>query len=740
MSMMGHRVRPIKGQSFRLNPSVTKPYNADFDGDEMNVIVPQNRLSMLEISEITCVKEQIISPQSNSPIIGSIMDNVLGSYILSLDTEFITEDYLYNIILKLPRFNGILPAPDKIIATKKYWSGKTIFSMILPKNNITYFRSHKNEDVQIVNGKFVSGNLTKKIVGSSAGGLIHVINNDIGTNSAADFINDVQILTNRFLKFRGFSVGFDDIKRNEELQKTNLDTIITAKKKVEKYIKETYSKKTKISKEDFEQYIFNTLNKARDDIGSNVMKTIDTSNSFYQMIESGAKGNVLNISQILGSVGQQNIQWNKKHGRVPMILNNRTLPYFHQHDSSPDARGFVEHSYVDGLDVTEFFFHMQAGREGVIDTACKTADVGYLQRKLIKSLEDIKVCYDMTIRNEGNRVVQFAYGGKNVNTIKQEHQYFHLLMKSKKEFKESYKWTRKQIESTYKYKIKKQIILDEYLQLKKLRRIFQKKKLYEETNICEAINIPRIIQQAMKKYKNNITLKRINPQYILTKIEELEKIIILNPNKKFPFNELNKYNLQITRALLRSNLSTKNIVYKYKLSKKSFNFIVNEIEKKFYRNIIDPGTAVGPISAQSIGEPCTQLSVVYDTKVRVKINEKYQEPKIGKLIDNYMRKYANQTIQTHITENGIPSHILPIPKEWNIKVPGLNYQTENIEYKRVTEFSRHPPNGKLIRIKTKSGKTVTATLSHSFVSKRNGKIMTVRGDSLKVGDVVPIIC
>ena len=471
--MMGHRVRPIQGKSFRLNPSVTKPYNADFDGDEMNVIVPQNRLSMLEISEITCVTEQIISPQSNSPIIGSIMDNVLGSYILSLDTEFISENNLYNIILKLPRFNGILPKPDKIIDTKKYWSGKTIFSMILPKHNINYFKPNKNENIQIVNGKFVSGILTKKIVGSSSGGLIHIINNDISTNSAAEFINDVQLLTNRFLKFRGFSVGFDDIKRNQQLQKTNSQTILAAKKKVEKYIKETYSKKTKISKEDFEQYIFNTLNKARDDIGSNVMKTIDTSNSFYQMIESGAKGNVLNISQILGSVGQQNIQWNKKQGRVPMILNNRTLPYFHQHDSSPDARGFVEHSYVDGLNVTEFFFHMQAGREGVIDTACKTADVGYLQRKLIKSLEDIKVCYDMTIRNEGNRVVQFAYGGKNVDCIRQENQYFHLLMKTKKEFKESYKWTRQQIKSTFKYRIKKQIIREEYLQLKKLRRLFQ---------------------------------------------------------------------------------------------------------------------------------------------------------------------------------------------------------------------------------------------------------------------------
>ena len=689
MSMMGHKIRPIKGKSFRLNPAATKPYNADFDGDEMNVLVPQNILSMLEVAKIASVKEQIISPQSNSPIIGCIMDNILGSYIMSLDNEYINEDYIYNIILKLPLFNGVLPKPDKIINNKKYWKGKTIFSMILPNKNINYFKTGKEKDIKIINGKFISGILNKKIVSSSQGGLIHVINNDINSDKASQFINDIQTVTNRFLKFRGFSVGYDDIKRNVKIQKQNLDTISTAKKKVDKYVNEIYMKKTKISKEEFEQYIFNTLNKARDDIGSNVMKTIDKSNSFYQMIESGAKGNVLNISQILGSVGQQNIQWNKKHGRVPMILNNRTLPYYHQYDSCPEARGFVGNSYVDGLDVTEFFYHMMAGREGVIDTACKTADVGYLQRKLSKALEDSIVCYDMTVRNEGNRVVQFAYAIKNVNPIKQENQYFHLLMFNKREFKKNYKWKKSEAQYVFKKHSKnknikektKLLLKNEYIELKKLRKLFQKKELYKENNICEAINIPRLIQQSIKKFKNQIGSKIIKPKYILKKIKKLEKIIKLNPNKSYPFNELNEYNLKITKALLKSNLSTKQIIYKYKLSKEAFDFIVNEIKNKFYRNIIDAGTSVGPIAAQSIGEPCTQLSVVYDTEVRVKINNKYKEPKIGKLIDTYMDKHSDKIIQTHITENGKSSHILQIPKKWNILVPGLNYKTKKLNIK-----------------------------------------------------------
>jgi len=368
MSMQGHRVKPTIGKSFRLNPAVCNPYNADFDGDEMNVFVPQTYQAMMEVANIASVPNQIISPQSNSPIIGCIMDNIVGSMIMTLPDQYVSEEYLYNIVLKLPQFSGVLPQPDKVdMNGKKFWHGRSLMSKILP--NINYFKKGSSENVEVVNGNLVSGTFNKGIVGASSGGLIHMIANDLNNIEAKNFIDNIQQLTNRYLKFHGFSVGYGDVKKGKQITEKITSTINATKIDVKKYIKGVYDKKTKISQEDFEGYIFNALNKARDDIGSLVMKTIDKKNSFYEMISSKAKGSLLNISQILGSVGQQNTQWNGKSGRVPLICNNRSLPYFYQNDSSPEARGFIEHSYLDGLEVTEFFFHMQAGREGIIDTA-----------------------------------------------------------------------------------------------------------------------------------------------------------------------------------------------------------------------------------------------------------------------------------------------------------------------------------------------------------------------------------
>lgn len=883
MSMMGHKVYPMKGKSFRLNPAVTGPYNADFDGDEMNVIMPQNTLSMLEISEITCVREQIISPQSGSPIIGIIMDNILASYLLTKTDDnghnicWLNKEQLLNIALKLPQFNGILPPPDNILIDnttpqikkvrtpnkgtpninlnyhhKELWSGRTIFSMILPPNiNLNYHQ----KGINISNNKLIHGTIAKPTIGASNGGLIHFISNHYNSTITAKFIDDLQIVTNRFLQLKGFSVGYDDVKRNKALQQQTDKIIRLAKLDVLKYIDETYEKKCKLSMQDFEQNIFNTLNKARDDIGAIVMKNINHNNSFYQMINSKAKGNILNISQILGAVGQQNLQWRGKQGRVPLIVNNRSLPYHHQFDLSASARGFIEHSYSDGLNVTEFFAHMQAGREGVIDTSCKTSDVGYLQRKLIKSLEDIKICYDMTVRNEGNRIIQFAYGGNNIDTTKiVKITKFELIDTDYDEFLNTYRWKKseiielfgmnyymdyqpkqckisekcerhtqsfqhkqyeisekcdqhkqyqqsfqhKQSEQSFQHKQSKisqiykhtilkkslqtlyELLKNEYKYLKYYRKLLQENKQNNHTyttyhtissQIYQSFDIVKIIEQfkttkpplpktppfvhenTSVEYNKPPLFNRLYPHYIIQKIKELEQIIKINPNTNFPFNEINEYNLKITKALIRSNLCTKKLIMGHKLTKYQFDSIIKTIINKFYSNIIDPGTAVGPIAAQSIGEPCTQLSVAYNTRVQI---DGYitKNPYIGKLIDTYMTIFENNVITTHITENGKPSHILHIPKQWNLKVPGINCKTEKLQYRHITAFSRHPPNGKLIKITTKSGKQVTATLSHSFVIKQQNThhtrhknkmhnesyntIKVVRGDSLCIGDLIPI--
>jgi DNA-directed RNA polymerase II subunit RPB1 len=736
-----HKIRPVVGKSLRLNAQVCNPYNADFDGDEMNIFVPRNYHSMMEIKDLASISKQIINPKNNSPIVGGIMDIVIGANIMTRDDTMINENVLLNILPKIKNVKKELPETVYIDDNGlKHWSGKDIMSMMIPK--INYYKGGSKSPVKIVEGKIVSGTFDKGIVGASGNSLIHMISNDIDEHRAKLFLDDLSPFICEVLKMKGFSVGYGDTLITDET-KSNIDSIVkTTVADVKNFINMTYDKKTKITPAEFENKIFNKLNKARDDTGSMIMKQLDHTNNFYSMISSKSKGNYTNISQIMTIVGQQNSPHKNQNGRVPLTLHNRTLPLFKRYDITPEARGFIEHSYLEGLDPHEFFFHMQSGRVGVIDTACKTASTGYIQRKLMKGLENISVKYDMTVRTENNNIIQFAYGGDNFDTTKVEKQRFELVMCNNKEFDEKYKWN----SEDYKVfddsvKVNKRLLLSEYRELKKLRNYFMENDYQHRSGIYYPINIFRIVKQAVSKYGLEENKKTdISPKYLLEKREEIMREIRINCDTDYPFNEMNDYNYKLLRTLIRSKLSSKVVIVENHLTVEALNWVVDNIKERFYRALIQPGTNIGIVTASSIGEPCTQMSVRYNTRVKVNINGENQEPKIGKLIDDYMKNKAGDVIQTHITEDGKPSHILPIPKEWNIKVPGLNYNKEKIQWRRVTEMSRHPVNGKLIRIRTKSGRTVIATPSHSFVVRGpDGKPMTIRGDQLKLRDQVPIM-
>ena len=630
MSMMGHKVKPIIGKSFRLNPAVCQPYNADFDGDEMNIFVPQSFHTMLELKHITCVPEQIISPQSNGPVIGCIMDAVVGSSKLTQPNLLINEDIVYKLVCKIPDFDGILPEPI-IINNKKFWKGIDIMSLVLPKT-INYYKKRDDYNIDIVNGKIISGIFDKSIVGSSSGSLVHMITNDLDESYTTVFLNTIQTVINTWLKFEGFSVGFGDAIADKATQGKVLDIISTSKYKVKNFINMVYGKNMKISESDFEQKIFNLLNEARDSSGSIVMKNIDKHNNLFQMVNSKSKGNSINISQIMSCVGQQNVSFKGSHGRIPFTSNNRTLPYYYQHDHSPESKGFVEHSYIDGLDINEFFFHAQSGREGLIDTACKTAETGYIQRRLMKSLEDLNVKYDLTVRNEKNVIVQFVYGTDNFDPKKVEKQRFELILGSNKDFEKKYKWDDVSI---FNIKIQK-ILKREYNHLMTLRKFFRSKKYYDDDIVYQPINIYRIVKQSCKKFKiNKNNVSDLNHIYVLNTIKNLIKNTIrINCDNDYPFNELNDYNLKLLRTLIESKLSTKIIIHENKLSKEAFDWVIVTIKLNFHKALIQPGESVGSISAQSLGEPTTQLTLntFHHAGVSAKSNVNQGVPRIRELI------------------------------------------------------------------------------------------------------------
>ena len=668
------------------------------DGDEMNIFVPQSFQTMLELKEIACVPEQIISPQSNSPVIGCIMDVVVGSMKLTLPNMFLDENTVYYIVCKIKDFDGELPEPI-IIEGKKYWLGRDIMNLLIP--NINYFKKNDGENIDIVNGKIVSGIFNKSVVGSSSGGLVHMITNDLNESASKDFLNTIQRIINSWLKFEGFSVGFGDTLIEKDVKNKIKDIISTSKGKVNNFINMAYDKNLKISQKDFENEIFNILNEARDQGGSIVMKNIDKSNYLYQMVHSKSKGNSINISQIISCVGQQNVQFKGSSGRIPFSSNNRTLPYYYQYDNRPESKGFVEHSYLDGLNVNEFFFHAQSGREGLIDTACKTAETGYIQRRLMKSLEDLNVKYDLTVRNEKGTVVQFCYGCDNFDPKKVEKQKFELILGSNKDFENKYKWDNKELK---KYNEKtKSLLKKEYTSLLTLRRFFRNLKYHDDDIVYTPINIYRIVKQSRKKYSINNEQTDLKPEYILSKIKYLNKEVIkLNCDNDYPFNELNDYNLKLLRTLIKSKLSTKIIILENKLTIDAFNWVVSTIEMSFYKALIQPGESVGAIAAQSLGEPTTQLTLntFHYSGVASKSNVNSGVPRIRELI-SVTKNQATPSLTVYLknenkTNKDFSKKVLNTLEKVNISYfidetsiyydPNINESNINVDRQFVKEY------------------------------------------------------
>ena len=421
MSMMGHRVHVLPYSTFRLNLSVTTPYNADFDGDEMNMHLPQSLETKAEIINIMHVPKQIVSPQSNKPVMGIVQDALIGVKLLTARDNFITYDQVMNLVMWINDFDVNLPVPA-ILKPEPLWTGKQIFSLIVPEVNLTGFASGHDEKmgeklnlidtiVQIDNGELIQGIVCKRTVGNTGGGLIHCIWNEKGPEKTLWFLSNCQKIVNNWLLLSGWTVGISDIISDNKTNSKIRETIQDFKKEVRNLLIEAQKGKLECQPgkgmiDSFEAQANATLNDARNKAGTYVQESLRNSNHLKNMVLAGSKGNITNISQIIACVGQQNVEGK----RIPFHFNRRSLPHFVRDDYGPESRGFVENSYLSGLTPQEFFFHAMAGREGIIDTAVKTSDTGYIQRRLVKALEDVMVKYDGTVRNSIGNLIQFLYG------------------------------------------------------------------------------------------------------------------------------------------------------------------------------------------------------------------------------------------------------------------------------------------------------------------------------------------
>ncbi|XP_061361835.1 DNA-directed RNA polymerase III subunit 1 [Gastrolobium bilobum] len=437
MSIMCHRARIMPWRTLRFNESVCNPYNADFDGDEMNLHVPQTEEARTEAILLMGVQNNLCTPKNGEILVASTQDFLTTSFLITRKDNFYDRSTFSLICSYMGDGMDIVDLPTPaIIKPVELWSGKQLFSILLrPHANVrvyvnltvtekTYSRELDDRKrklktmcpndgfVYFRNSELISGQLGKLTLGNgNKDGLFSVLLRDYKSHAAASCMNRLAKLSARWIGNHGFSIGVDDVQPKEILISKKDETISDGYRKCDDFIEAFNKGKLELktgcdAAQTLESLITGVLNGLRDTAGKVCMRTLHWRNSPLIMSQCGSKGSPINISQMVACVGQQSVGGR----RAPNGFMDRSLPHFPRKAKTPAAKGFVANSFYSGLSATEFFFHTMGGREGLVDTAVKTADTGYMSRRLMKSLEDLFLHYDYTVRNAGGGIVQFCYG------------------------------------------------------------------------------------------------------------------------------------------------------------------------------------------------------------------------------------------------------------------------------------------------------------------------------------------
>ena len=752
MSMMCHIAKIMKrGDTFRMNVGDTKPYNADFDGDEMNLHMPQDEEAECELRNLAAVPYQIISPANNKSIVGIFQDSLLGIYRFTRSGINFDNKTAMNLLMHLKTVDL-----KSINLNMSEVNSFDILSQIIPNMTLKYktkryqdgeeFRSSNNV-LEINNGKYVRGQIEKGVLGDGSKGLIQRIYNDYDYFRCSKFIDDLQNIVTEYMKLSGFSVGISDLIADTTTNNRINETIDQKMLEVKNLIDETHlgifeNKSGKSNEQEFEQRVNNILNKASLEAGKIGRENLDQNNRFVIMVNAGSKGSDLNISQMISCLGQQNVDGK----RIPYGFENRTLPHFTKFDDSPSARGFVENSFIGGLKPEELFFHAMGGRVGLIDTAVKTSQTGYIQRRLIKGLEDLMVTYDFTVRNNQGKIIQFKYGDDCFDPVKVESQQIPFVYMTLEELYSHYQFVNtkskddilnivynKSMQTRYRkqrgdYTARSKTLIDDVLQTRDemVAKVF---KNIEVKSVVLPVAFSHIIQNVKGHQAYNVMID-ITPLEIL---EILDKTYA----KMSSYNYIG--NNRLFKTLFYFYLSPKQLILTHHLCKQSIELLMTEIELYFKRAIVSPGEMVGMIAAQSIGEPTTQMSETKNAVKKIIIiskngNISHKTIKIGELCDNFIEKYPEHTFPT-----GHPDSVETLLDKLDEQyyIVGVD-KNERTSWNRISHFSRHPVNGELMTIKTKSGRTVTTTLSHSHLCRKEHEVQPIKGSELSIGMRIPV--
>ena len=626
MSMMGHivKIMPV-GDTFRMNVADTKPYNADFDGDEMNLHMPQSVESESELKHLAAVPWQIVSPANNKPIVGIFQDSLLGSYRFTRENIKFTPREAMNLLMSNEKID-VKNLPTSTI------TNFDILSQIIPPITLKYKTKRFNDKenfktsnnvLEITNGKYVRGQMEKGVLGDGTNGLIHRICNDYGNRESIQFVDNLQNIVTEYMKMSGYSVGVSDLIANKATNDAISDIIVKKKNEVKALIDQTHlgifeNKSGQTDEKEFETQVNNILSKAVNDAGKIGRESLNKDNRFVIMVNAGSKGSDLNISQMISCLGQQNVD-NK---RIPYGFENRTLPHFTKYDDSPSARGFVENSFIGGLTPEELFFHAMGGRIGIIDTAVKTSQTGYIQRRLIKGLEDLKIEYDMTVRNNKSKIIQYSYGDDGFDTVKVESQSLPLVQMTLEDIYNHYQMPNM---STTKTKTD-DVYISSFTKPTVKRLAKQTNELSKKTKemIDMAIQARTGIAMNVFGYRDN---KNINmPVSFVHTINNVQGQQFINVNSLVDITPLEAYEIidegfnsimsihyckpnTLFKVLYYYYLNPKDLLMIKRFNRKALSILIDQVVLKYKKAIVAPGEMVGMIAAQSIGEPTTQMTL-----------------------------------------------------------------------------------------------------------------------------------
>lgn len=600
LSIMCHFAKIRPWRTLRLNECACGPYGADFDGDEMNLHVPQTEEARTEAMVLMGVKNNLVTPKNGEPIIAAIQDFITASFLLSQkDAFFDRAKFTQTVCMMMDANEHVDLPPPAIVKPVALWTGKQIFNLLMRPNKKSKVivnleakcRSYSapkdscpdmcpNDGYLVIRGSEVMcGVMDKSTVGDGKkNSLFYVILRDFGADEAIAAMSRLAKLCARHLGNQGFSLGINDVQASAKLRKQKDNLVETAYTVCDDLIRSMIEGKLEPQagcneEQTLEAKISGVLSKVREDCGKICMSELEHTNAPIIMATCGSKGSQINVSQMVSCVGQQIISGS----RVPNGFQDRSLPHFPKNSKNPPSRGFVRNSFYTGLSPPEFLFHAISGREGLVDTAVKTAETGYMSRRLMKSLEDLSAQYDGTVRNSSSGIVQFTYGDDGLDPTYLEGDGF-------------------PVEFIRTWKHCENLFIGNKAQHLMPFEVIEKTRKYllrAEFNTCT---------QGFLDSVNGFVSESIARR--MAKVREAWE---LEPLLDRPMDYNSEVSVKYDQD--RSPESTRSSANVLKVTEPQLVDFLKICLHKYIIAKVEPGTAVGAVGAQSIGEPGTQMTL-----------------------------------------------------------------------------------------------------------------------------------